>query len=552
MAMNPRRAAGLALALVAAIVIGGATPASAHPLGNFTTNVYDGLRIAPDAVTIDHVVDLAEVPTFRILDDLDRDGDDAISADELDAYATRLCERQTDSLAVEVDGTAVALDVQSSSGALTDGQAGLQTLRIDCTLTAPLPALGPMTFTDRTFPGRLGWREITVAGDETTIADSNVPADSSSQQLRAYPDDRLQSPPDQRTATFSVREGGDALATPTTRLVEDVPGLDWATETFTGLIDDRDLTIGFGLFAIAVAVALGSLHAVAPGHGKTVMAAYIVGQHGTLTQALGLGATVALTHTAGVLVLGVTLSTTATFTSEALYPWLGAASGLLVAAIGAALLIRAVRGGGATPFAHTHGHGPGQHVHHHLDRLLADAPFPSAVGAPALAATATVVETRSVDVRPDVDAHVHHHDHDHQYGHRHDHHDHDHDHQYGHHHPHHVRPANRPLGRRGIAVMGIAGGLVPSPSALIVLLGAIAIGRAWFGVVVIGAYGIGMALTLIAAGVAIARLRDRIARLATTDRPALTFIFTALPYGTAVLVLCGGLLLTARAIGASA
>lgn len=95
--------------------------------------------------------------------------------------------------------------------------------------------------------------------------------------------------------------------------------------------------------------------------------------------------------------------------------------------------------------------------------------------------------------------------------------------------------------------MGFAGGLVPSPSALVVLLGAIALGRAWFGVLVIAAYGIGMALTLVIAGLLLARLRDRLERLLTPDRPRLLVGARMLPGLTAALVLIGGVVLVARA-----
>lgn len=98
-------------------------------------------------------------------------------------------------------------------------------------------------------------------------------------------------------------------------------------------------------------------------------------------------------------------------------------------------------------------------------------------------------------------------------------------------------------------LMGLAGGLVPSPSALVVLLGAIAIGRAWFGVVVIAAYGVGMAATLVAAGLLMARLRDRIATFVAGAHPTLGRSMRYLPMTTAALVLLGGVVLTGRAAG---
>jgi nickel/cobalt transporter (NicO) family protein len=216
-------------------------------------------------------------------------------------------------------------------------------------------------------------------------------------------------------------------------------GVDRATAAFTALVGERSRSAGFAVVAILLAVGLGGAHALAPGHGKTVMAAYLVGLRGTLRQAVTIGATVTVTHTAGVLVLGLVLSTTRAVASERVYPWLGLASGLLLAAVGVGLLVRARTGHG-----HPHGHG----------------------------------------------------------------HDHTHDHDHG----QHRHAAGPPLDRRGLVALGLAGGLVPSPSAVVVLLGGIAIGRAWFGVALVLAYGLGMAATLTGIGLLLARLRNRMDR----------------------------------------
>lgn len=543
--MKLRRATA-AGALVALGAVGAlAAPAAAHPLGDFTTNVYSGLRVEPDRIVVDHVVDLAEVPTFRAMPDIDRDGDGEVGAGEADRHADAVCTRQADALTLTVAGQVQPLAVTSATLRLLDGQAGLQTTRVECDLqTATLDGLGDVDFADTSYAGRLGWREVVVTGDETTIAVSDVPARTISGRLAAYPEDRLQSPLAQTTASFTATPGGDALTDSAAAALPDVPGLDWATETFTGLVDDRALTVPFAAIAIVVAMVLGSFHAIAPGHGKTVMAAYIVGQHGTVGQALGLGATVAVTHTAGVLALGIALSTTASFAPEALYPWLGLASGLLVAVIGAMLLVRAVRHRDTPFLGHQHGHGPGQHTHHWDLPVPPHGPAdavalqPSDVLVAAGAHHAGGIGHADVDVLP---APVHHHDHDH--SHHHDHsHDHDHDHDHG------DRRSPR-MGRGGVMLMGLAGGLVPSPSALVVLLGAIALGRAWFGVVVIAAYGVGMAATLVAAGLLMAKLRDRVTAFVAGAHPTLGRSMRYLPMGTASLVLLGGFVLAGRALG---
>ena len=149
-------------------------------------------------------------------------------------------------------------------------------------------------------------------------------------------------------------------------------GTDRFAAAFTGLVARQDLTIGFALLALGAAVVLGALHALAPGHGKTVIAAYLVGERGSLRQAATLGMSVTVTHTAGVLVLGLVLSGSTRFVPERVYPWLGVASGLLLAAVGLGLLVRARRrGSSGLTFAHGHthhhghGHGHAGHDGHH-------------------------------------------------------------------------------------------------------------------------------------------------------------------------------------------
>jgi ABC-type nickel/cobalt efflux system permease component RcnA len=202
------------------------------------------------------------------------------------------------------------------------------------------------------------------------------------------------------------------------------------------------------------------------------MAAYLAGRRGRPRDAVAVGATVTVTHTGGVLVLGLLLTTVAGVAGEAVLGWLGVASGVLVAAIGLGALRAAVR----------------HHRHHHHDHR-----------------------------------HDHHHDHHHDY--RHDH--------------HHDRP-----GKWSIAGMGIAGGLVPSPSALIVLLAAAALGRTAFGVLLVLAYGLGMAATLTAAGLVLIRVRDRLGGRITLLRRWRI----AGPPATAALIVVVGLGLAGRAL----
>jgi nickel/cobalt transporter (NicO) family protein len=438
-----RRAAVLA-ALAIALVVAGATGAAAHPLGNFTVNTYSGLRVGPDRLVVDYVVDMAEIPTFQARQAIDADHDGRVAGPEATRWRDRECPRLAAGLRATLDGRQVPLAVAGSVLRFPEGVGGLDTLRLECALATPLPAGPALAYTDTNLQGRVGWREITAVGDGTTLEAADVPTTSVSARLTSYPSDQLTSPLDQRTATLRLRPGGpsapaDPVAGDGTLASGARGGVDRATAAFTALVGERSRSAGFAVVAILLAVGLGGAHALAPGHGKTVMAAYLVGLRGTLRQAVTIGATVTVTHTAGVLVLGLVLSTTRAVASERVYPWLGLASGLLLAAVGVGLLVRARTGHG-----HPHGHG----------------------------------------------------------------HDHTHDHDHG----QHRHAAGPPLDRRGLVALGLAGGLVPSPSAVVVLLGGIAIGRAWFGVALVLAYGLGMAATLTGIGLLLARLRNRMDR----------------------------------------
>jgi nickel/cobalt transporter (NicO) family protein len=523
--------AGLLAVLLAGLLVTGAGPAGAHPLGNFTVSAYSGLRVGPDRLEVDHVVDMAEIPAFQARQAIDTDHDGKVAAAEAAIWRDRECPRLAAGLPATVDGQPLALAVTGSSLTFPLGAGGLATLRLECALRAPLPAAEgtsrSLTFTDRNQPGRVGWREITAIGDRTTLESADVPPASPSARLTTYPQDQLSSPLDQRTASLRFRLGGppapasvadgsaggnpasvadgpaggnpasgceaprrgsvagpgagcSGLSTPPGGAGDPVPvargGVDRATAAFTGLVGGRRRSPGFAVVALVVAVGLGAGHALAPGHGKTVMAAYLVGLRGTPGQAVTIGATVTLTHTAGVLLLGLALTTTGAVASERVYPWLGLASGLLLAAVGGGLLVRARTGRHPQPHAHDHPH---PHPHDHP-------------------------------------------------------------------HPHRDQHANGMLGRRGLVALGLAGGLVPSPSAVVVLLGGIALGRAWFGVALVLAYGLGMAATLTGIGLLLARLRDRVDR--RLQLPAGSLLARAaglLPAVTASVIVLVGLALAA-------
>jgi nickel/cobalt exporter len=325
--------------VMAAFVMIPSAPASAHPLGNFTINHYHGLILSTDRI-IDHaVVDSAEIPTVQQLNVIDTNGDEAVSTAEKETFAAQTCAKLASDVTISVNGAVRPLKVSAASVAYAAGAAGLETSRLECTLEAPadLSAHSEVDFEDAYLPDRIGWREITARGDGVALTDPEVPATSISDELAAYPNGLLSSPLDQRSAHLVTAPGQstDAGVAPTvaepgwtSRLIGDLTG------RLDALVGSKDLTLKVGVLAVLLCLLLGASHAALPGHGKTLMAAYMVGSRGTPRDAVWIGTTVTLAHTAGVLVLGALFSASATIAGESLLAVLGVISGLMVAGIG--------------------------------------------------------------------------------------------------------------------------------------------------------------------------------------------------------------------------
>ncbi len=541
----------LLVPVAAALVVLVPGTASAHPLGNFTVNRYSGIVVSTDAVTVDHVRDLAEIPTAQRRPAIDTSGDGRLSGGELSAWARTECRSAADDLRVQVDGRPAPLSVRSATARSSKGQAGLPVLRLECSLRAPVSVSGPtaVTLDDASGEREVGWKEVTAVGDGVTLTSSDVPDRTSSARLTSYPQDLLSSPLDVTGARLEARPGGARLQPAATG---GTAGSDAADGTTAALTRGADrLTLAFeslvpgsgqgplaAMVALLGAIVLGAAHAVAPGHGKTVMAFYLSGRRdGALRSAATVGATVTVTHTAGVLLLGLLVSAGTAFAPARLYPWLGLVSGLLVLVVGLTLL-RSAR--------HPHTHAPdGSHAHGH--------------------------------------GHDHPHPHPHDHGHDSAGHSHSAGHDHGHPHPHDVAPSHdraaiatleragaitqahshsdhgdpahrddrqpADTSRRSLIAMGLAGGLVPSPSALIVFLGATGLGHPWFGVALVVAFGVGMATTLAVAGLLVMRLRHRAeARLDTHPGSRFAPLLRLAPLLTASAVVILGAVVALRGL----
>ena len=333
--------------LPAVITIGLFVEVFAHPLGNFSINHFARIESGVVSARIRYVVDLAEIPTFQESQKADLDSDGNLTEAELNGYLDRVTPGYLAGLKLTFDGAPVALRLTGKSISKLPGAAGLFTLRIAYDLTGELASANAtprFRFENANTADRAGWREIVVApASGVNVFDSDAYGSGVTDELRAYPEDMLMAPLNERVAEWSVTAGAlPANAKPLT--LRDGKPVVAARDHFAELIAAPNLTPGVILIGLLIAFALGGMHAMSPGHGKTIVGAYLVGSRGTVKHAAFLGATVTITHTIGVFALGlITLFASRYVLPEKLFPVLSFVSGALVVAIGLSLFTRRLR-----------------------------------------------------------------------------------------------------------------------------------------------------------------------------------------------------------------
>lgn len=512
--------------------------ADAHPLGNFTINHYAGLKVAPDGVSVDYVLDMAEIPAFQEINQLDTDRNRKPDPTETATYPDQKCREAKAHLNLSVNHQPLALALTHSTVEFPAGVGGLATLRLTCDFEGSLPsaensasATQLLEFEDSLYPQRLGWREITVTANDVPLHGSFTAA-SITKRLTEYPDELLSSPLDQRRVSFEINSSAalaqrtvDPAARSPIDLGKTLSGR--SNDAFTQLITQEEHSLPAILLALAIAFLWGGLHALSPGHGKTVVGAYLVGSRSKFHHALFLGLTVTLTHTAGIFALGLlTLGTSEFLITEELYPWLSVLSGLLMTAIGLNLLVGRLRSSQvfqdwklkpSSDHSHDHDH----HTHHsHSDHHHNHSSVHSA-------------------------NHLHSHSHDHAHDHAHSHAHKNHEHSHGGKIHSHLPPGTdgTPITWSSILALGISGGLLPCPSALVVLLSAIALGRIGFGLALVSAFSLGLAAVLTGIGLTLVYARDWFERLPIQSPKSNLF-----PAASALLVTLIGLGITTQAL----
>jgi ABC-type nickel/cobalt efflux system permease component RcnA len=457
--MSDHRRLGMFLLLLGMILSSTAT-AFAHPMGNFSINHYAKIRIDRGSVEIRYLIDMAEIPTFQEI----RQFDVTPAAEDPSAarYITKQEQVLKEGIALQSDGHAVRLDTVSRQVTFAEGAGGLPTMKLGFMFRGKLDGAAgahKLSYLDNNFPGRAGWKEIVVRGDGVALLNSSASAADRSQELTNYSSDALNSPPQQLAAQvgFSTPPATMARSAHRTKIAPPLSRLEKQSSSFiapiapkpvaaqvrttprsrfTQLISTQAQLSFWVLFSAAlIAAGLGALHALEPGHGKTVVAAYLVGSRGTARHAVLLGIVVTAAHTAGVYLLGAaTLYASRYIVPEQLYPWLGSISGLSVAGLGIFIFLRHWTGESGE---HSHASGE-QHSHWFLAMFKPAAP-----------------------AEPKIE---------------------------------------RTLSLRELCMLGITGGIVPCPAALVVLLSAFSLHRIGFGLFLITAFSFGLAAVLVIVG----------------------------------------------------
>jgi nickel/cobalt exporter len=536
---STRRQLGIVWLLVL-LILSSAT-SFAHPMGNFSVNHYTKLKIDQGWIAVRYLIDMAEIPTFQEI----REFDITPKADDpsVSRYLDREEQLLKQGLSLERDGQPVRLDTMSRQVAFADGAGGLRTMKIGFVFRSKLDVtvgVHKLSYIDNNFPGRSGWKEIVVLGDGVEILDSSASATDRSQELTNYSSDVLNSPPQQLSAlvgfTTSLSElepiaaaavigtsskrtipkganprhrrpwsgaitssdlsaapssSGDVVASTAAPLSLAAHAQNTPRSRFTELISTEGKLTFWVLFSAAlIAAGLGALHALEPGHGKTIVAAYLVGSRGTARHAVLLGIAVTAAHTAGVYLLGaLTLCASRYIVPEQLYPWLGAISGLSVAALGVFIFLRHWTG---ETGEHSHVQGE-KHSHWVLSM------FKQATPAELAHRAAISADSKRIE---------------------------------------------RALSLRELCMLGITGGIVPCPAALVVLLSAFSLHRIGFGLFLITAFSLGLAVVLVTVGLTMVYARRAMASHVQPGNAALRY----LPFLSSAFMVVLGTGITASAV----
>jgi nickel/cobalt exporter len=480
-------------------------------LGNFTVNQYCGLKLSNGAFDVHYVVVFGQLPALRELHLADADGNGVTTQTERDAYVGTLAPGFANSLILRVDGVSVPLHAIRWTSSLPTEQGGFS-LRVDVDFASALPAAvkgTPRTleFSNENYAGAIGWHEIVVEpASGVTVYDTNAFNTSLTgglvEALKTLP---ARGPLDERAVHLHFGTGSlparatllssrsqtspEVAAAPTTtasNTAEPASESNWIsrrTRQLVGAISSPTVEPSVAFLTLLGALVLGAVHALSPGHGKSIVGTYLIGSRSTPRHAVFLGFTVTVTHTLGVFALGfATLYASRFIMPERLFPVLSLVSALLVFGMGITLLIQRGRSAREALSAAVSG----------LPTFHAITPMASVPGT-----------TRHFALAPNaqyLDATLH----SHGGGPMHS----------------HLPPgaSGEKITWRGLLALGVSGGLVPCPSAMVLLLAAVAMNKTAYGMLLVMAFSVGLAITLTLVGLAFLYARNRFTRPGATSR----------------------------------
>jgi nickel/cobalt transporter (NicO) family protein len=434
----------------AIFIIFAAFSAFAHPLGNFSVNQFSRLEVEKTQIQIKQVLDMAEIPTFQAKDEIDTDENGAFSKDELNTYAAKITPNYLSNLSLNVNNQTLLLRADSQKVSTKDGAGNLPTLRIEWNFIADstVAETNIVKFENKNFAERIGWNEIIVnQTNGINIFNSSIFGNTLSDELKTYPENLLNAPLSERKAEFSFTSNTIPANAKALQNRDGNISIAVQKDRFAELVSIPEITPTVVLFALLLAFGLGAMHALSPGHGKTVVGAYLVGSRGTVKHALFLGLTVTITHTIGVFALGlITLFASNYILPEKIMPFLTFVSGLMVFYIGVTLFkdrFLSIFSEKDLHSHHTHSHGEDSHTHG---------------------------------------------EHSHTHG----------EHSHGGKVHSHLPPEE--ITWKNLLGLGISGGLLPCPSALVLMLSAISLNRTGYGVLLTFMFSLGLAATLTSIG----------------------------------------------------
>ncbi|MBX3180041.1 MAG: sulfite exporter TauE/SafE family protein [Candidatus Hydrogenedentes bacterium] len=529
-------------ALIAACCLLGAPAAFAHPLGDFSINQYFILDATGPRPAVHYLLDVAEIPSFTELDLLDRDFDSEVSQDEVNTYLAQRIPQLAGQIELQINGEPAPLAADRYKLILLEGNAGMVVFNILLTLESeagwPDGEAIKLSLASRNYPDEQGTREcLVLAGPNYQDATADLPASELGNQA-PVPQEAIAAPVyGNRGAAFTLqlrpaqgagapgatpeealefawtstarlaaemgepgmgagiaaalidsgfREADPGAAKPLLQVADGVDANTVASGTrqapdtlaarlmnrMSAIVRTRDLPPLLFALGLLIAAALGMGHALSPGHGKTVMAAYLIGERGTAWHAIALGIVVTLTHTWSVILLGlVTLYFEGWLSEDQVNFWTGIISGGIIVAIGLVLFRRRYQ----QFLASAQGAGAAWRLDHGHDHALeSGAPGPELAAAPSF---------------------------------------------------------------WNVVWLGVSGGVVPCPAALIVLLLALKVGRLAYGLALILAFSLGLALVLVIIGLLVVRASQSMRQRQIAAHP----LFQLLPLGSAALItLLGG------------